>query len=335
MKKRWYKKGLILGIIILFIGAAIIPNISGNLVKTSNQITNNNYVNAYWKLNEGSGDTAYDSSGHGYDGTIYGASWVTGYSSYALNFDGIDDYVNFDEHAKYFLGFNKSDDMIFSLYFKSTSTDKGIIYGQCRGDAYGYNPGVHIALNANGTIELKVWRLGCGLLVFTQNRYNDGDWHYVEALYDGVYSHDENCTGRIYVDGNLDGTSEYPVCAFYNDNFRYAKMGRHSYNSTDYFDGIIDEVKIIKYPGGNKQAPPYIDGPTYGETGEELNFTFTTYDPEEDELLEIEIDWGNGDIWELDGPYASGEEVVVSYAYDEKGSYNIKTRSKDIWDYSE
>ena len=117
-----YKKSLVLGILILFIGAAIIPSISGYTRKTSTQSTNEDfvnfpysedYVNAYWKLDEGSGDTAYDSSGNGYDGTIYGAIWTTGYSGYALDFDGVNDYVDFSDYAENYLGFNSTDDIIF------------------------------------------------------------------------------------------------------------------------------------------------------------------------------------------------------------------------------
>ena len=40
-----------------------------------NYISSNN-LGAYWKFNEGSGNTLYDYSGNDYHGTIYGATWV-------------------------------------------------------------------------------------------------------------------------------------------------------------------------------------------------------------------------------------------------------------------
>ena len=48
----------------------------------------------YWSFDEGEGSTAYDYSGHGNHGTIYGAQWVTGVAGTALSFDGSDDYVD-------------------------------------------------------------------------------------------------------------------------------------------------------------------------------------------------------------------------------------------------
>jgi len=44
-------------------------------------------------LDEGDGTVAVDSSGNGNNGTIYGANWTTGRYGYALQFDGVDDYV--------------------------------------------------------------------------------------------------------------------------------------------------------------------------------------------------------------------------------------------------
>jgi len=46
----------------------------------------------WWKFDEGEGNIAYDSAGNNH-GTIYGAQWTTGQINGALDFDGVDDYV--------------------------------------------------------------------------------------------------------------------------------------------------------------------------------------------------------------------------------------------------
>ena len=48
---------------------------------------------AHWKFDEGAGSTAYDSTVRNNDGTIYGATYVTGKYNSALSFDGVNDYV--------------------------------------------------------------------------------------------------------------------------------------------------------------------------------------------------------------------------------------------------
>jgi hypothetical protein len=339
MKERKFKKSLVLGIIILFIGAGIIPSISGYTVKTSNQLTNvdttnflmsDDYVNAYWKFDEGSGNTAHDSSAHNYDGTIYGASWTTDTpsgSGYALSFDGVNDYINFSDYAKNYLGFNKTDDLIFSFYFKSSSIDKGVIYSQCRGDTYGYNPGFQIALNPNGTIQVQVWRLNCGILMSSNGTYNNGAWHLVEIFYNGIST---NPVVDLYVDGNYDSTYEKYVCSFFSDQFYYAQIGRNSHELTDYFEGKIDEFKITKYAGGNQQTPPTIDGPTYGDPGVEYEYTFVIDDPEGDQTW-FQIDWGNGDITDWEGPYDPGTVVTKSHTWTYEDLFDVKTKSRDRW----
>jgi hypothetical protein len=50
----------------------------------------------YWKFDEGEGTVVYDSSGRGHNGELFnGPDWATGIIDGALNFDGIDDYVDF------------------------------------------------------------------------------------------------------------------------------------------------------------------------------------------------------------------------------------------------
>ena len=52
----------------------------------------------HWTFDEGSGTTAFDSSGNGNDGTITGAEWVTGQHGGALSFTGAD-YVTVPPEA--------------------------------------------------------------------------------------------------------------------------------------------------------------------------------------------------------------------------------------------
>jgi len=339
LKDSYYNKSLVFGIIVLFIGAGVVPSISGYTEKIISQQSEEfpgdfppyaDYVNGYWKFNEGNGNTAHDSSGRDYDGAVYGATWTTDTpsgSGYALDFDGVNDYIRLDEYAQNNLGFNKTDDLIFSFYFKTTSTNKGVIFSVSQST---YNPGFHVAINADGTIEIKVWRLSCGLLLTSENSYNDGEWYYVEIVYNGLAS---NPTVTIYVDGDEDISTTYYVCSFHADQFDKAKIGTRSNDSTNYFDGKIDELKIIKFPGGNEQEPPTIEGPTKGSAGVKYDFTFTTEDPEEDEI-EIFIEWGDGTDTGWIGPFESGEEVIRSHTWSKDGAYKINASSRDIWHFS-
>jgi hypothetical protein len=334
LKEHYYKKGLAFVILILFIGTIIFPNISGiseKIVIEKNKILPADYpintsVNSYWKFDECNGNISKDSSGNGYNGTINGANWTTGYVGCALEFDGIDDYVNYSDYATNYLGFNKTDDLIFSFYFKTLSTDDGIIFSACRGDEYGYNPGFHIGLNSNGTIDFNVWKGYCGFSLCTNESYNDGLWHYAQVIYNG----EKYPIVEIYIDNQLDNYIQKWVCPFYADQFKYAEMGRKTDDFTEYFKGIIDEFKIIKYPGGNQQNPPDIIGPNIGEAGVEYNFTFLTNDPEEDDIL-IFIDKGDGNNTGWLGPFESGEEVNLNFSWSQNGSYIISSKSKDCW----
>jgi len=49
---------------------------------------------AYWSFDKGSGDEVTDDSGNGRNGTIVGPKWASGKFGSALEFDGVDDYVD-------------------------------------------------------------------------------------------------------------------------------------------------------------------------------------------------------------------------------------------------
>ena len=318
---RLFRRNLACGIVLLFIGLSVTSIISGY-----QSMTDDDYVIAYWEFDECSGNIAYDSSGHGYDGIIYGATWIPYGAGCALDFDGVNDYVDLDAHSEN-LGFNKTDDLILSVYFKTTSTDTGYIYSISH-HLVGNYPEVHIGLNSNGTIKIQVWVGSCGHTTISEDTYNDGSWHHAEIFYNGITA---NPTVELYVDGELDISNTEWVCSFSSDEFTRARIGSQSRDAIDYFDGKIDKLKIIKYPGGNQQNPPIISGPTVGDPGIEYDFTFVTEDPEGDEIW-LYIDWDDGTVEDWIGPYASGEEVIVSHKWDDDGKYEITAKSKDIWE---
>ena len=102
MYRSLLKKGMVAVIIFLII-TSIASNLSGKyneLEQSESKRAEDDYILANWKFNEGNGEIAHDSSGHGYDGAIDGATWTQGYSSYSLDFDGTNDYVSIDSYAK-------------------------------------------------------------------------------------------------------------------------------------------------------------------------------------------------------------------------------------------
>jgi len=332
-----YKKTLILGILILFLGAAIAPNISGQeggqekifLLKesaTGAPIGEDDFINAYWEFDECTGTTVEDSSGHDYDGTRYGATWVSGYDGCALSFDGVNDYVDLSTHSKK-IGINKTDDFIMHFYFKTSSSSPGIIYSET---GYKNIPEFRIEVHSNGSLQFKIWTALCGITLFTSEGLNNGAWHETKIYFNGITT---DPTVEIFVDDNLDTSITDWLCEIESSDFLAASIGKRASEDTGFFNGIIDEFKFIKFEGGNEQVPPVVSGPQHGEPGEDIEFTFITNDPEEDDI-EIKIDWGDGEITEWSGPYESGEEVLKSHSYDDEGTFYIKTRSQDRWHHS-
>jgi hypothetical protein len=319
-------------LLLLFFGVSITSCTSGNIREISNQLhtnfnMNNNYVNAYWKFDDCSGTTLSDSSGHNNVGTIIGPIWtIEGYSNCSLDFDGINDYVNLDAHSEN-LGFNKTDDLIFSAFFNSTSTQEGHIY--CMSDSVlMQNMEFSVGFNSNGNIIVYLWDFSCGITLTSTDVYNDRLWHNVKIFYHGSTA---KSIVEIYVDNNFDTGIEKSICSFYDYEFKRAKIGRRAAESTKYFNGLIDETKIIKYPGGNEEPnKPVIEGPMSGEIGETLSYLFVTTDNEEDDIFYM-IDWGDGYITNWIGPEESGDVINRSHVYSENGSYEINAKAKDFW----
>jgi len=84
-------------------------------------------------------------------------------------------------------------------------------------------------------------------------------------------------------------------------------------------------------PIRNNTAPdaPDIDGPAKGKPDVDYDFEFTTNDAEND-VVEIFIDWGDGEDTGWIGWYGSGETVIINHTH-AKGTFTITAQARDFY----
>jgi hypothetical protein len=83
----------------------------------------------------------------------------------------------------------------------------------------------------------------------------------------------------------------------------------------------------------NPPNPPLIDGPTTGEIWIIYLFNITVTDPDEDPLVLLEVDFGDGsDVFQecgCNGPWPSGKTLTVEHQWKKKGTFTLKARVQD------
>lgn len=186
----------------------------------------------YWKLDETSGSTAADSTGFANHGTLGGSPvWKSedGKVDGALEFDGSSDYVSVAN--------------VGSLQLTSTLT----IAAWIKGDQWSSGSNVDvIARKGEGNPNNYQLAVADGTLALFLDDYdgdgfrgdtplNTGQWYHVVGTWDGS-------TVRLYVDGQLDNDPPDTRTGSIGTDTRALYIGGRS--GTDYFDGLIDDVRI-------------------------------------------------------------------------------------------
>ena len=177
---------------------------------------------AYWKFDEGSGTTAADSRGGTTGNLTNSPTWVTGKSGNALDFNGINNYVQIDS--------GQFASCSMSAWIKpggATVALQNIIGGTNslgQADFLSY-----ISLNDDW---LTIYN---GSSYIYGNHFGFGGWNHVAFTFDGT-------TGNfiMYQNGSQTqtGHSNYYNC-------RATSIGMFSIVSGRYFNGTIDEVMIF------------------------------------------------------------------------------------------
>jgi len=193
---------------------------------------------AYWKFDECSGSTAYDSVGVN-DGSLYNFTdgWVTGKYGCALDFDGIDDYVNFGNDTS--LNFGTSSFSI-SLWMKLTNATKSmdVLSKYSISTFYGYFVSITTIPSIDGfTLGTLDGDVDC----------SSPDEIFADVWYHVVYVVDQDSiTGKLYIDNILNTTASDTIEIGDVNNIDNLTMGISTYTPT-YFNGTLDEVMLFSY----------------------------------------------------------------------------------------
>ncbi len=180
----------------------------------------------HWKLDEGTGTIAFDSSGLGNDGTLGGdPQWVAGIMGGALDLDGSDDYVAIDAIADDLT----TNNFTVSLWIKSTQMGEGTVIGS----------------NTTGSGHDFIFGVQQGLLLVEAGGYNtyppkisDNQWHFIAYVRDGNKAY-------AYTDGVLVGTetpSGNPA-----GQARWSIGQEWDSSPSDEFRGMVDDARFYNY----------------------------------------------------------------------------------------
>jgi len=184
-----------------------------------------------------------------------------------------------------------------------------------------------LQINDEGKIEAIMGDVTCTFDLFTTGSYNDGDWHIIESDFQGDTT---NPTLDLIIDGELDATTTEWLCPMIDEDFIIVKVGRNSNTKSEYFDGVIDDIKIYKNFGNGEYNPniTIISGPTEGKVGETLTFRFNAEDQNPDDEVRFHIEWGDGsEKWTIYVP--QGTYHTETHAYSKKGQYIIEAYAQD------
>jgi len=184
-----------------------------------------------WLLDENEADVAKDLSGNGNNGRLVNnPKWVDGRFNSALEFDGVDDYVDCDNDVT----LNPSDTITIQAWFKAVNLPSAyprIVSKETNTTANPYSVMVRQGdsvvrfLLGDGTTEY-----GAGDVAITL-----GVWYHIAATYDGAMM-------RIYLNGTLAGTRD--LIFTLPDRTTSVLIGNNPPNDRQ-FNGTIDEVAIF------------------------------------------------------------------------------------------
>ena len=194
---------------------------------------------ALWHFDDGTGSTAVDAAGNGFDlslgrypgdgsnGAVLPTWVVRGCFDGAIHFaKGTDDYSGGYAFVYHDLTFVQNE-LTAELWFKTTSNTAELLF-------FGFIQ-FHLFLREDGILTASVGDgANYSTPVASTGVVNDGLWHYAAVTYDGA-------NVRLFVDGQPNGVAAFSGTIGPINPYPLA-VGGHPFNS--FLDGTIDEVRV-------------------------------------------------------------------------------------------
>lgn len=185
---------------------------------------------ALWHFDEGSGNQVFDATGNGNTGNIEGATWTTDSAfGSALSFDGVNDRISVVKTPSVDL----TSQVTLEAWVKRNSNTPGTIISSNGPFYIAINPEFRFPID--GTIRVGVYTTDGWHEFSSITSLQVGLWYHIAMTYDGSRL-------RIFVNGVED--SYIPVSGPIRVVSQHLYLGWGEPGHNQYFDGIIDEVRI-------------------------------------------------------------------------------------------
>jgi len=200
---------------------------------------------AWYKLDDGSGTTAADSSSaYDNDGTLVGVpEWVSGHINGGLDFNGVSDYVDCSNDVS----LDITDAVTLTAWVDTNDCNNGEHNPYVgKGDS-SYAIKHHTSNSIQFFIYDGTWyTVNC----LIDDSFND-EWHHVAGTYDGMQL-------KLYVDGILSGVTNH--IGSISTNTYNVNIGRNSEATDRFYEGLIDDVRIYDKALSQAEIVSIMDG---------------------------------------------------------------------------
>ena len=223
---------------------------------------------AWYRMDECSGTTIHDASGHNLTGTLTNAaspgtcttsgSWYNGAAGVinsSIDLDGTDDMVTVADPSNASLDFNDSDFAISGWFNRDTFTTDDVIVAKRNGDAAG---DVGYLVYIDDATDKLVFEVSDGTDEYSltsTSTFTSTGWNHFTVVWD-----DDSAAGsEIYINGKPDLATDSGTIGNIGDlsNSNPLRMGDVSDGTstltTHFFDGKLDDIRIFNYAPTTQQ----------------------------------------------------------------------------------